>query len=577
MKKTGAWLAVHAMEQIGLTHTFGIPGVHNTEIYDELNKSNAITPVLVTHEGGGAFMADGVSRASDGAVGALMIVPAAGFTHAASGIGEAFLDGVPMLVFSGGVRTDTGRAYQLHDIDQMKLAAPLTKAAFRVTSHRDVIPTIHEAYRIATSGVPGPVLVEIPVNIQLFAGEVDELPAFSPAPPPAAPDAAVIARIADRLLAAKRPGVFVGWGARAAQAELIAIAERLQAPVATTLQGLGVFPGDHPLHAGFGFSPSAVPAARNAFRDCDGLLAVGTRFAEIPTGSFNAPVPAGLIHIDIDPRVIGANHPAEIGLVSDAKAALAALAAELARRGGARPTGETAARIAGDKAAYRAEWLAHDSKGRINPQRFFDALRKAAPDDCVTVLDDGNHTFLTAELFTIRRGGKLLTPTDFNAMGYATPAAIGAKLAQPEREVFAVIGDGCFMMTCMEILTASNQGLGIVFFVFNDGSLSQIAQAQQIPYNRQPCTGLSGLRVEGVAMATGAAYVALGDDAGLDAAMARARTLAAKGQPVIVDVAIDYSKRTAFTTGTARSTFKRFPLSERLRFAGRALLRRVTG
>ena len=577
MKKTGAWLAVHAMEQIGLTHTFGIPGVHNTEIYDELNKSNAITPVLVTHEGGGAFMADGVSRASDGGVGALMIVPAAGFTHAASGIGEAFLDGVAMMVFSGGVRTDTGRAYQLHDIDQMKLAAPLTKAAFRVTSHRDVIPTIHEAYRIATSGVPGPVLVEIPVNIQLFAGEVDELPGFSPAPPPAAPDAAVIARIANMLVAAKRPGLFVGWGARAAQAELIAIAEHLQAPVATTLQGLGVFPGDHPLHAGFGFSPSAVPAARNAFTGCDCLLAAGTRFAEIPTGSFNAPVPAGLIHIDIDPRVIGANHPAEIGLVSDAKAALAALAAELARRGGARPTGETASRIARDKAAYRAEWLAHDSKGRINPQRFFDALRRAAPDGCVTVLDDGNHTFLTAELFTIRRGGKLLTPTDFNAMGYAVPAAIGAKLAQPEREVFAIIGDGCFMMTCMEILTASNQGLGIVFFVFNDGSLSQIAQAQQIPYNRQPCTGLSGLRVEGVAMATGAAYVALSDEAGLDAAMAQARALAAKGQPVIVDVAIDYSKRTAFTTGTARSTFKRFPLSERLRFAGRALLRRVTG
>jgi acetolactate synthase-1/2/3 large subunit len=154
MKKTGAWLAVHAMEQIGLTHTFGIPGVHNTEIYDELNKSNAITPVLVTHEGGGAFMADGVSRAGEGVVGALMIVPAAGFTHAASGIGEAFLDGVAMLVFSGGVRTDTGRAYQLHDIDQMTLAAPLTKAAFRIAAHRDVIPTIHEAYRIATPAFP---------------------------------------------------------------------------------------------------------------------------------------------------------------------------------------------------------------------------------------------------------------------------------------------------------------------------------------------------------------------------------------------------------------------------------------
>jgi acetolactate synthase-1/2/3 large subunit len=577
MKRSGAWLAVHAMEQIGLRYTFGIPGVHNTELYDELNNSNRITPILVTHEGGGAFMADAMSRASDDTIGALMIVPAAGFTHAASGIGEAFLDGVAMLVFTGGIRTDTGAKYQLHDLDQMALAQPLTKGAFRVTRHSEIIPTIYKAYEIATSGVPGPVLVEIPVNLQLFTGEVDELPAWQPSPPPPQPEAALIGRIADRLLGASRPGLFVGWGARHAQQALIAIADHLQAPVATTLQGLATFPGDHPLHAGFGFSPSAVPAARNAFAQCDCLLAAGARFGEIPTGSFSVKVPPALIHIDIDPKVIGSNYPAEISLVGDAKPALAALAAELARRGSVRAPGATASQIARDKKAYRQEWLDHDSKGRVNPLRFFDALRKAAPDDCIIVLDDGNHTFLTAELFTIRRGGALLVPTDFNAMGYAVPAAIGAKLAQPQREVFTVVGDGCFMMTCMEILTATNQALGIVYFVFHDGALSQIAQAQQIPYNRQPCVTLSGLKVEGIALATGAGYLPLPSDADLDATIAKAREIAAGGRPVIVDVAIDYSKRTAFTIGTAKSTFRRFPLSERLRFAGRALVRRVTG
>jgi len=195
----------------------------------------------------------------------------------------------------------------------------------------------------------------------------------------------------------------------------------------------------------------------------------------------------------------------------------------------------------------------------------------------VTVLDDGNHTFLTAELYPLRRGARLLTPTDFNAMGYAVPAAIGAKLAQPGKEVFAIVGDGCFMMTCMEIVTAAARRLGVVYFVFSDGELSQIAQAQRIPYNRTPCTALAGPNIEGIALATGAAYVPLRDDAGAADAIAAARREAAAGRPAIVDVAIDYSKRTAFTAGTAASTFRRFPLSQRLRFAARALARKATG
>lgn len=577
MKKTAAWLTVYAMEQLGIKFTFGIPGVHNTELYDELNNSQSVTPVLVTHEGGAAFMADGVSRAAGDTIGALAIVPAAGFTHAASGIGEAFLDGIPMLIFSGGIRTDTGKRYQLHEIDQMELAKPLTKAAFRVLRHEDVVPTIFEAYRIATGGEPGPVLIEIPVNLQLFPGEVGELPRWQAQPVQQVPERALIRRAADMLLGAQKTGLFVGWGARAATDELVAIAELLQAPVSTTLQGLSTFPGDHPLHAGFGFSPSAVPAARNAFKDCDAMLAVGTHFGEIPTGSFSAVVPRNLVHVDINPDVFDANYPGAVNIGGDAKATLAALLAELKARGPRAANTELRAQIARDKRAYREEWYAHDSKGRVNPARFFDELRRQMPDDAVTVLDDGNHTFLTAELFPIHRGGRLLTPTDFNAMGYAVPAAIGAKLAQPDMEVFAIVGDGCFMMTCMEIVTAAANRLGVIYFVFHDGELSQIAQAQQIPYNRKPCTVLAGPNIEGIALATGAAYVAMPDEKAIAGAISEARRIAAGGRPVIVDVAIDYSKRTAFTSGTAKSTFKRFPLSQRVRFAGRALMRKVTG
>lgn len=580
MKKTAAWLAVHALEQLGIRYSFGIPGVHTTELYDELNSSPQITPILVTHEGGGAFMADAVSRVSETGIGVLAIVPAAGFTHAASGIGEAFLGGIPLLILSGGVRTDTGRHYQLHGIDQMALAAPLTKAAFRVERYADVIPTIFEAHRIATTGQPGPVLVEIPANLQLFPGEIGQLPDLPPPPQPPRPDPQAIRQAADLLLAARQPGLFVGWGARHATDSLTWLAERLKAPVSTTLQGLAAFPADHPLHAGFGFGPAAVPAARHAFQDCDAMLAVGTRFSEIPTGSFSATVPETLIHVDICPDVIGANYPASIGIVGDSSLVLTALVKEIAGRNepGRQPdsTGP-AQRIAADKAAWRQQWYAHDSHGKVNPVRFFDALREQMPADAITVLDDGNHTYLTAELFPIKRGGQLLTPTDYNAMGYAVPAAIGAKLARPEKEVFAIVGDGCFMMTCMEIITASSHNVGVVFFVFRDGELSQIAQAQKLPYNRKTCTITGCLNVAGVAQATDAAYLAMADEASIAPVIAEARAKAAAGQPVVVEVTIDYSKPTAFTSGIAKSTFRRFPLSQRLRFASRALMRRVTG
>jgi len=577
MKKTGAWLAVYALEQVGVKYTFGIPGVHNTEFYDELNNSEKITPLLVTHEGCASFMADAVSRVSD-SIGTLAIVPAAGLTHASSGIAEALLDGIPMLVITGGIRTDLNKRYQLHEIDQLEMAKPITKAAFRITRHENVVATIFEAYRIATSGEPGPVLVELPVNLQLFPGEVGgELPRWSPAAQSTAIDGVEIRRAVDMLLKARRPGIFVGWGARHASAAVAAIAERLQAPVCTTLQGLAAFPADHPLHAGFSFGPAAVPAARNAFKDCDCLLAVGTRFGELATGSFGVTVPSQLIHVDINRAVFDANYRAEVKIEGDATVVLAALLTELLSRAAPPVSGDLPARIARDKQAYRDEWLAHDSQGRVNPARFFAELRRQSPADAITVVDDGNHTYLTAELFPVQRDGKLIVPTDFNAMGYAVPAAVGAKLAQPEQEVFAIVGDGAFMMTCMEIITAATHGLGIVYYVFHDGELSQIAQTQEIPYNRKPCSILGRLNVEGVALATGAAYVAMPNDGAIATSIADARRLSAAGRPVIVDVMVDYSKRTAFTLGAVKTNFKRFPLAQRLRMVKRALVRKLTG
>lgn len=578
MQKTAAWLARRALEQIGVRHTFGIPGVHNTELYDQLAESASITPVLVAHEGGGAFMADAVSRTGAG-LGTLVIVPAAGVTHAASGIGEAFLDGIPMLVIAGGVRRDTGRAYQLHDMDQHALLKPITKGTWRVEKHADVVPVIHEAARLALSGEPGPVFVELPVELQLMPGECDEPPPWTPpAPAGCRASAAQLERAAALLRHAQKPGIFCGWGAVDATAELEQLAERLGAPVATTLQGLSTFRGDHPLHAGFALGPSAVPASERAFTGCDCLLAVGARFAEIPTGSYGYQPPANLVHVDINPRVFGANYPAAVALEGDARATLTALLGCLGEvPGGAARATAVAARIAADKRAYLDEWLAHDPQGRVNPARFFAALRRQLPDDAIVVADDGNHTFLVAELMQLRAPRSFFSPSDFNSMGYCVPGVIGAKLAQPGRVVVGIVGDGAARMTGLEMASAVAQGLGVVWFVFADGELAQIAQAQAAPYNRKTCTVLPELDLEGLARASRVDYLRMDGDAAIDACVQKALATAAGGRSVLVDVRIDYSKRTRFTEGTIKTNLARFDLGNKARLVGRALWRRFTG
>lgn len=581
MRKTGAWLARYALEQIGVKFTFGIPGVHTTELYDEFNASDTLTPILVTHEGGGAFMADAVSRTTD-APGTLLVVPAAGLTHASSGIAEAFLDGIPMLVISGGIRTDSGHRYQLHDIDQSALMKPITKAQFRILRHQDVVPMLFEAVRTAYDGEPGPVYVEIPLNIAAFAGEVDDaLPVWRPAPKPTVPvglEAQIAAAVA-LLKQAKSPGIFAGWGARFCEGQLEELATLLNAPVSTTLQGLSVFPGNHPLFAGFSFGPHAVPAAENAFRRCDCLIAIGTRFAEIPTGSYGLKVPENLIHIDINPQVFNANYPAKVSLAGDAGAVVGALLAALKQSGFRSPVDGAAvqAQIRNDRQEYHEEWMKHDSGGRVNPASFFQALRGALADDAIVVADDGNHTFLTAELLPIHRSRHFLSPSDFNCMGYCVPAVIGAKLAHPQRQVVGIAGDGAFLMTCMELVTAASQKLGLVQFVFNDGELSQISQAQEIPYNRKVCSVLGEVDFAGVAQATGCEYRRMDSNSDVAAVMADAMALAVQGKPVLVDVRVDYSKRTRFTKGIVATNLKRFDTRTQLRFVGRAVWRRITG
>ncbi len=572
MKKTGAWLVRYALEQSGIKYTFGIPGVHNTELYDELNNSDTINPILVTHEGHGAFMADAISRTNE-YTGTMVIVPAAGVTHAASGIGEASLDGIPMLIISGGVRSDSDFDYQLHDMDQHALLAPITKATFKVDNHQEIVPTIYNALRIANCDEPGPVFVEIPVNLQLDKGDVT------------LPDAPLcknvdlstqgIEQAVQLIKHAKNPGIFAGWGAVHASDELVKLAERLNAPVSTTLQGVSCFPHNHPLHTGMSFGPAAVPAAQNAFKDCDCLIAIGTRFGEIGTGSFGVSVPSNLIHIDINPNVFNKNYEAAVAIESDAEKALQALNHALEHADIQQNDSGLQQQIAADKQALIDDWLAHDSKDRVNPCQFFQSLRHIMADDDYLVVDDGNHTFLSAELMPIHQPRGFISPTDFNCMGYAVPAAIATKMSHPTQQTVAIVGDGAFFMTCMELATANAHKTGVVICVFNDGELSQISQAQQIPYNRKTCSVLPETRIQGIALATGSEYLAMKGNDDPAAILSKATELANEGKPVIVDVHIDYSRPTNFTQGIVKTNLKRMPLGTKVRMISRAVYRKL--
>ena len=578
MKKTGAFLTVYALEQIGVKKTYGIPGVHNTEIYDELNKSKSIEPILVTHEAGASFMAEATSRTT-GHIGTCVIVPAAGLTHAMSGIGEAYLDGIPMLVISGGTRRDSGRHYQLHQVDQGRILDGIIKKYYLLEKHSEIIPTIYQAYETAISGVPGPVFVEIPVELQMFQGEIQSLVPFTKSPEPDNHFGDNLVQAADLLASSTTPGIFAGWGAIDATEMLVQLADLLQAPVSTTLQGLSAFPADHPLHTGVGFGPASVPASQNAFKNCDTLLAVGTRFGELATGSYGAKVPERLIHIDIDPEVFNKNYPAKICLEGDASKILHELINQL-RMKKHKPGHnyeKLKEQIRENKSKYFNEWMGKRLTDKVSPGYFFKSLRQKIDREAFVMVDDGKHTFLTAELMPIYKPRGFVSPTDFNCMGYCVPAAIACKMNNPDKQVIGIVGDGAFQMTGMELITATTYGVGVVIFVFHDGELGQISQFQKIPLNRKTCTKLGILNVEGVAIATGAKYISMNNDENIDMSIDTAMAYASENTPVIVDVKIDYSKKTYLTKGVVKANLSRFPMAEKVRFIGRALQRHLLG
>ena len=569
---SGAELVVRALEDEGIRFAFGIPGTHNIELYDELAKSAKVRTVLITDEQSAGFMADAVWR-SNRELACANVVPGAGLTHALSGIAEAYLDGMPLLVLGCGIRRDSGKAYQLHDVDQLAIAAPVCKATFRPANGALIYQTIRTACTIARAGTPGPVMVEIPVDQDLFRHDVDRLEPPAPIAPPV-PDPAAIARAAD-LLRRSRPLLYLGWGAVSAGNHLVRLAEALGSPVATTITGKGVFPEHHRLFLWNGFGDAAPGFVRDAAAECGVTLAIGCRFSEVGTGSYSC-VPKGpLIHADIEDSVFGRNFPAEITLHGDAGAVVKALLQALGTTPPRRDT-RLEARIAGGHAEVRAGRRKRASEGRVTPAVLFDALAQAFGPDTVYTTDSGNGTFLAMECLQLDRPGQLLAPVDYSCMGYAVPAAIGAKLARPDRPVVSLPGDGALLMTGLELLTAANQGAAVAVFVLRDRELAQIAQFQSKAFNRKAASVLPDYDVASLAEAVGIEWLRLDSDSQVAEVVAEAKAVTDAGRPIVVDVAIDYTEPTYFTKGVVRTNLGRLPLKDRIRFIARAVARRLS-
>jgi acetolactate synthase-1/2/3 large subunit len=492
MKALIANQLVKYLEARGVKHIFGLCGHTNIAVLAALSKSRKIKFVNTRHEQVAAHAADGYARASKG-TSVLLTHLSPGLTNAATGVANAALDSIPMVVIAGDVPTHyygkhPHQEVNLHaDASQFEIYRPFVKRAWRVDSP-DLFPEIIEkAFALAGSGRPGPVLVDVPMDI--FSKEVDvarferlRLNAKALAKPSL--DEPTAKAVVAKLLEAKRPVLYVGGGIMLAHAtaELREFVDHLQLPVAHTLMGKGALPDDHPLVLGMtGFWGTKF--INDWTLGADWVLGLGTRFSEADCSSweeaytFSFP-PSKLIHIDIDPAEIGRNYPVEIGAVADLRQALVALtraAKALVPQGVKRP--EAIAAIAAARKAFVAGNHAHATSAAwpMRPERILADVRAALPRDAFITTDVGWNKNGVGQQFPILEPGTIFTPGGYATMGFGAPAALGAKVARPDRVVVALVGDGGFGQNPAMLATAFEADIAVVWVIMNNFAFGTIA------------------------------------------------------------------------------------------------------
>ncbi len=491
---------VKYLEARGIEHVFGLCGHTNIAVLAALSKSKKIKFINTRHEQIAAHAADGYARAKKQTAVVLSHL-GPGLTNAATGVANAALDSVPMVVIAGDVPSHyfgkhPHQEVNMHaDGSQYEIYRPFVKRAWRVDSPHLFPEIIEKAFALAESGRPGPVLVDVPMDI--FSSEVDvelfdrlRLNTKTLAKPSLDEDTA--AEIVKKLAAARRPVLYVGGGIMLADAtaELRDFVDHLQIPVAHTIMGKGALPDDHPFMLGMtGFWGTQF--INEQCRGADWILGLGTRFSEAdcsswePEFTFNFP-PTRLIHIDIDPAEIGRNYPVEIGAVADIRQALKALN-RIARK--LVPAGIKRAALAKQIAMTRTAFIAKNRVHAISdaypmrPERILADVREALPRDALITTDVGWNKNGVGQQFPILEAGTIFTPGGYATMGFGAPAALGAKIARPDRVVVALVGDGGFGQNPAMLATAAEQNVAVVWVIMNNGAYGTIAGLEKAHYD----------------------------------------------------------------------------------------------
>ena len=491
--RIASYLLTDYLERLGVEVIFGLCGHTIIGFLDALGKSR-IRYISTRHEQVAAHAADGYARAS-GKVGVLLTHLGPGLTNAATGVANAALDSIPMVVIAGDIPSyyygrHPHQEVNLHqDADQFQIFRPFCKRVYRVDNVTDLPRIVERAFHLAQTGRPGPVLVDVPMDI--FSADLD-IDAFAKTPPEIAKsgiDPATTARIVDALATSRRPVLYAGGGVLSARAttELRLLAEALQVPVAHTLMGKGCLPHDHPLLLGqSGFW--GTPIANEKCRTADLIVAIGTRLAEAnssswdPRFTFSIP-PTRLIHIDADVAEIGRNYQTELGVVADARLALASLADE-ARGKRHADRGPLNEEIARGRKEFGGNWAGQWTSDQfpLRPERILSELRQAAPADAFIVTDVGWNKNGVGQQFPIDVAGAFITPSGLATMGFGPAAALGVKVAQPSRHAIALVGDGGFSANPSVVATAMEAGLHVIWLVMDNSAFGTIAGLEEMHY-----------------------------------------------------------------------------------------------
>jgi len=476
MKINGAGLITTLLERQGIDVIAGIPGGANLPLYDALRASR-IRHVLARHEQGAGFIAQGIARAR-GTAAVCFGTSGPGATNLLTAIADAKLDSVPLVSVTGQVPRAMIGTDAFQEIDTYGLTVPITKHNYLVRSAAELLEVIPDAFRVATSGRPGPVVVDVPKDVQNATIEVGALPEPGRAAPPPQPRADDVARAAAMIGAARRPILLIGAGVIAAEgsAELRALAEAASIPVASTLLGLGAMAAGHPLFLGM-VGMHAARWTNMLLEECDLLIALGMRFDDRATGKADAFCPhAKILHVDIDASELGKIKRPSLGLEADAGAFLRAV----------RPL------VASDE---RTDWMARlrqlraahplATPGEDDPLQPYGIVRHAAAmagEDAIVTSDVGQHQMWVAQAYPFSRARQWLTSGGLGTMGFGMPAAIGAALAEPGRRVVCFTGDGSLLMNLQELATAAEEGVDVKVIVLNNGHLGLVRQQQQLFY-----------------------------------------------------------------------------------------------